>query len=60
MQQFRIEDYHDASTPQLDPNQNVPEIRELIDKYKKIQSRSGHTQLKNDLIEHVWARFGSE
>jgi hypothetical protein len=35
MQQFRIEDYHDASTPQLDPNQNVPEIRELIDKYKK-------------------------
>jgi hypothetical protein len=60
MNRLRIEDYVGASVPRLDENRNVPAVRELIDKHWQIQSRPGHHELKQDLMQHVWARYGSE
>lgn len=58
-EELRIEDYEDATPPNLNPNRNVPEVRELIERHRLIQSRLGNEQLKADLIEHVWNKFGS-
>jgi hypothetical protein len=60
MNALRVEDYEGASHPRLDNNRNVPAVRELIEKHRQIQSRPGHHQLKQDLMQHVWARYGSE
>jgi hypothetical protein len=60
MNLLAIQDYVGASEPRLDDNRNAPAVRELIEKHKKIQSRQGHEQLKQDLTHHVWARYGSE
>jgi hypothetical protein len=57
---LRIEDYVGASEPRLDSNRNVPAVRELIEKHLQIQSRPAHHELKQDLMQHVWARYGSE
>jgi hypothetical protein len=59
MEELRIEDYEEATLPTLDPNRNVPEVRHLIQRHRLIQSRLGNEQLKADLIEHVWNKFGS-
>ena len=60
MEELRIEDYVDATRPRLDPNRNVPEIRQLIARHRQIQSRPANEQLKADLIEHVWNKFGAQ
>jgi hypothetical protein len=60
MNPFTIQDYVGASEPHLDENRNVQAVRELIEKHQQIQSRQGHEQLKQDLMHHVWARYGSE
>ena len=60
MEELRIEDYDGATTPRLDPNQNVPEVRLLIARHRQIQSRPANEQLKADLIEHVWSKFGAQ
>jgi hypothetical protein len=60
MNPLRIEDYVGASEPRLDSNRNVPAVRELIEKHLQIQSRPAHHELKQDLMQHVWARYGSE
>jgi hypothetical protein len=60
MNPLRIEDYVGASKPQLDSNRNVPAVREFIDKHRQIQSRPCHLQLKQDLMHHVWARYGPQ
>jgi hypothetical protein len=57
---LRIEDYVGASEPRLDSNRNVPAVRELIEKHLQIQSRPAHHELKQDLMQHVWARYGTE
>ena len=58
MEQLEIEDYEEATSPTISPNRNVPEIHELIKNHRRIQSRQGNEQLKLDLIEHVWQRYG--
>jgi hypothetical protein len=60
MEELRIEDYDDAMRLRLDPNQNVPEIHQLIARHRQIQSRQANEQLKANLIEHVWNKFGAE
>jgi len=45
MEELRIEDYDGATTPRLDPNQNVPEVRLLIARHRQIQSRPANEQL---------------
>ena len=60
MEELRIEDYDGATTPRLDPNRNVPEVRQLIARHRQIQSRPANEQLKADLIEHVWNKFGAQ
>jgi hypothetical protein len=58
MEELRIEDYDDATSPTLDPNRNVPYVHQLIDRHHQIQSRVGNEQIKADLIEHVWNQYG--
>jgi hypothetical protein len=60
MEELRIEDYDDATRLWLDPNRNVPEIRQLIAWHRQIQSRQANEQLKTDLIEHVRNKFGAQ
>jgi hypothetical protein len=60
MEELRIEDYDDATMPRLDPNRNVPEIHQLITRHRQIQCRQANEQLKVDLIEHVWNKFGAQ
>jgi hypothetical protein len=60
MEELRIEDYDDATRLRLDPNRNVPEIHQLIAWHHQIQSRQVNEQLKADLIEHVWNKFGAQ
>jgi hypothetical protein len=60
MNPLRIEDYVGASPPRLDSNRNVPAVRELIAKHRQIQSQPGHHELKQDLMQHVWARYATE
>jgi hypothetical protein len=42
MEELRIEDYDKATRPSLDPNQNVPNVQQLIDRHHQIQSRVGN------------------
>jgi hypothetical protein len=60
MEELRIEDYDDATMPRLDPNRNVPEIRQLITQHRQIPCRQANEQLKADLIEHVWNKFEAQ
>ena len=60
MEELRIEDYDDATRPTLAPNRNIPEILRLIARHRQIQSWSANEQLKADLIEHVWNKFGAQ
>jgi hypothetical protein len=59
MEELRIEDYDDATRPSLDPNWNVPNVQQLIDRHRQIQSRVGNEQLKADLacLEPVWRKL---
>jgi hypothetical protein len=59
MEQLRIEDYEEATQPRLDPNRNVPDVQQLIQRHRQIQSKATNEQLKLDLLEHVWSRLGS-
>jgi hypothetical protein len=59
MEELRIEDYDDATRPSLDPNRNVPNVQQLIDHHRQIQSCVGNEQLKADLVEHVWNQYGA-
>lgn len=59
MEQLEIEDYEGASRPSLDPNRNVPEVQQLINAHRQIQSRTANEQLKNDLVDHIWNLHGS-
>lgn len=59
MEQLEIEDYEGASRPSLDPNRNVPEVQQLINAHRQIQSRTTNEQLKNDLVDHIWNLHGS-
>jgi hypothetical protein len=42
MEELRIEDYDKATWPSLDPNRNVPNVQQLIDRHHQIQSRVGN------------------
>ena len=57
-QQARIKDYEDATAPAL-LLKNVPTIEQLIKNHKKIENRAVHSRLQEDLMEHVWAKFGN-
>ena len=45
MEELRIEDYDGATTPRLDPNRNVLEVRLLIARHREIQRRPANEQL---------------
>jgi hypothetical protein len=53
MEELRIKDYDDATRPTFDPNRNVHEVQQLIDRHQQIQICVGNEQLKADLIEHI-------
>jgi len=53
----RIEDFENGRKLPLLPK-NVPRIEELIANHKKIENKEVHYRLQNDLMEHVWSRFG--
>jgi hypothetical protein len=35
-------------------HEETPELEEFIHNYKKIKDKGIHTQLQDDLIEHLW------
>jgi hypothetical protein len=53
MEQLQIEDYEEATQPRLDPNRNVPDVQQLIQRHRQIQSKATNEQLKLDLLEQV-------
>jgi hypothetical protein len=59
MEESRIEDYENATCPNLDTNRDVPVVQELIQRHLEIQRRPSNEQLKTGLIEHVWNMYES-
>jgi hypothetical protein len=43
--------------PEVSPEQSVP-LERVLEKDTSIRDRSAHRRLKNDLIEHIWNKFG--
>jgi hypothetical protein len=59
MDELKIEDYDDTTRPTLDPNRNMSDVQQLINRHRQIQSHVGNEQLKADLIEHIWNQYGA-
>jgi len=43
--------------PKFSPDQNVP-LERVLEKDTSIRDQSAHRRLKNDLVEHIWNKFG--
>jgi hypothetical protein len=43
--------------PENSPDQNVP-LKRVLEKDTSIRDQLAHRRLKNDLIEHIWNKFG--
>jgi hypothetical protein len=43
--------------PEVSPDQSVP-LERVLEKDTSIRDRSAHRRLKNDLVEHIWNKFG--
>jgi len=43
--------------PESSPEQYVP-LERALEKDTNIRDRSAHHRLKNDLVEHIWSKFG--
>lgn len=52
-----IQDFENGCPPALLPN-NVPRVAELIAMHTKVENKEVHYRLQNDLLEHVWRKFG--
>ena len=37
---------------------SIPQFSKVVEKDAEIRDRTVHTQLKKDLVEHIWARYG--
>src|SRR5207237_8970224 len=48
-----------ADNPPIAPLRAVPGIDEFIDTYSVIQDKTTAHQLKRDLVDHMWALYGS-
>jgi hypothetical protein len=59
MDELKIEDYDNTTQPTLDPNRNMSDVQQLINRHRQIQSHVGNEQLKVDLIEHIWNQYGA-
>jgi hypothetical protein len=44
--------------PEFSPDQDVP-LDRALEKDTTIRDRSAHHRLKNDLVEHIWNKFGA-
>ena len=45
--------------PEVSTNANPnPSFVEVLNRNSAIRARSTHSQLKNDLVEHIWHRYG--
>ena len=45
--------------PEVSTNENPnPCFAEVLQRNSAIRARSTHRQLKNDLVEHIWHRYG--
>ena len=43
--------------PEFSLDQNVP-LERALEKDTSIRDKSAHRRLKNDLVEHIWNKFG--
>jgi hypothetical protein len=43
--------------PEVSPEQSVP-LERVLEKDTSIRDRSAHSRLKNDLVDHIWIKFG--
>ena len=37
---------------------NIPEFADVLQRDSSIRARPTHVQLKRDLVEHIWRKFG--
>lgn len=44
--------------PEVRAGGNIP-LADVLRRKAAIRARPVHTQLKNDLVEHIWHRFGN-
>ncbi|CAN0885229.1 hypothetical protein LINGRAHAP2_LOCUS15061 [Linum grandiflorum] len=42
------------------PDHDTPTLMEYMARHNRIRDRSGHHTLRNDLVEHLWTKFGGE
>lgn len=47
-----------TATPPQFHRGSIPEFTQVIEKDAEIRNRTVHTQLKKDLVEHIWMRYG--
>ncbi|KAG8047006.1 hypothetical protein GUJ93_ZPchr0008g12161 [Zizania palustris] len=46
--------------PVIVSHEHTPDLDEFIDNYRKIKDKTMHTQLQDDLVEHLWQRHGNQ
>jgi hypothetical protein len=46
-----------VQAPEFSPEQDAP-LERTLEKDTSIRDKSAHRRLKNDLIEHIWNKFG--
>ena len=39
-------------------HEEMPEFAKVLEKHSKIRDHPTHMQLKKDLVEHIWQKFG--
>jgi hypothetical protein len=47
-----------VQAPEFFPEHDVP-LQRALEKDTTIRDRSAHHHLKNDLVEHIWNKFGA-
>jgi hypothetical protein len=39
-------------------HEDMPAFMKVLEKHSKIRDRPTHIQIKKDLVEHIWQKFG--
>ena len=59
--EFQQGEDHENSHVDFTYSTDIPsDITNMMDARTRIRNRQMHQQLKDDLVEHVWLRFGRE
>ena len=53
-----LELFYDNVGSRVKPARNPDKVEAFIETYQQIENHDTHTQLQQDLIDHVWQRHG--